>query len=350
MIKTIEDKSEHIKYCFDIIWKATEGKITSATFNDNPLFSVTFTLNNGSSETVHLGAPNVVLINKENFEKILKLDEQNNKIHITIDDDGSSFEVLEGASNNLNEHDNSTQLNEVQGVEESQNYTDLQSDEYTDSDEEIEEQVFDELTLSLCQEHEIIRNDPSDLSEDSLKTQKFGDQSDSEEIEQNFDKLTSRLSLKRKPIISETFRKKQKANESTIINVPSDLPFVLDEVSAQEMESSFDVEEDGTVDGQGAEVSQINNNLIEESESTAYSKRLKLPSYYAERLNELRKGEGMSNNFASNTNDLVGMCLQPIVKYFNEDSTKVLLEPLPKQMKDVGKEMSPIALESTTDN
>ncbi|CAG8722971.1 727_t:CDS:2, partial [Racocetra persica] len=111
-----------------------------------------------SSKTVHLGTPNVVLINKENFAKILKLDEQNNKIYITIDDNsyheaqetnlGSSFEVLEGASNNLNEHDNpntteSTQLNEVQGVEKSQNYTDLQFDEYTDLDEEIEEQVFD---------------------------------------------------------------------------------------------------------------------------------------------------------------------------------------------------------------
>ncbi|CAG8655561.1 20189_t:CDS:1, partial [Racocetra persica] len=45
-------------------------------------------------------------------------------------------------------------------------------------------------------------------------------------------------------------------------------------------------------------------------------------------LNELRKEEGMSNNFASNTNDLVGMYSQPIVKYFNEDSTKVLLKPL----------------------
>ena len=31
-------------------------------------------------------------------------------------------------------------------------------------------------------------------------------------------------------------------------------------------QSSFDVEEDGTVDGQGAKVSRNNNNLIEESE------------------------------------------------------------------------------------
>ncbi|CAG8669251.1 16468_t:CDS:2, partial [Cetraspora pellucida] len=76
------------------------------------------------------------------------------------------------------------------------------------------------------------------------------------------------------------------------------------------------------------------NNL--QIELTAYSKRLKSPSYYAERLNELRKRKGMSNNFASNTNDLVRMCSQPIVIYFNENSTQVLLEPLPKQMKDVG--------------
>ncbi|CAG8795371.1 13939_t:CDS:2, partial [Racocetra fulgida] len=58
----------------------------------------------------------------------------------------------------------------------------------------------------------------------------------------------------------------------------------------------------------------------------------------------------MSDNFASNINDLAEMYSQPIVKYFNENST-VLLEPLPNQMKDVGKEeMSPIALEKTTDN
>ncbi|CAG8662161.1 13121_t:CDS:10, partial [Dentiscutata heterogama] len=86
--------------------------------------------------------------------------------------------------------------------------------------------------------------------------------------------------------------------------------------------------------------------------STAYCKRLKSPSYYAEILNKLRKGEGMSDNFASNTNDLVEMYSQPIEKYFNEDSIQVLLEPLPKQMKDVDKqqkEMSQIALEKTTD-
>ncbi|CAG8507816.1 5078_t:CDS:10 [Cetraspora pellucida] len=162
----------------------------------------------------------------------------------------------------------------------------------------------------------------------------------------------------------------EEANEeyvkSTIICVPSDLPFVLindpipDEVSAQEMESSFDVEDD-TVDGQGAgrkitqkfkvskkpnKIDFSNKHVINGSsdlgsndlqiESTAYSKCLKSPSYYAERLNELRKRKGMSNNFVSNTNDLVGICSQPIVIYFNEDSTQVLLEPLPKQMKDVG--------------
>ncbi|CAG8804694.1 9972_t:CDS:2, partial [Racocetra fulgida] len=58
--------------------------------------------------------------------------------------------------------------------------------------------------------------------------------------------------------------------ESTIC-IPSDFPLVFvddpipDENSAQEIESSLDVE-DGTIDGQGAKVSQNNNNLIEESE------------------------------------------------------------------------------------
>ncbi|CAG8800606.1 6005_t:CDS:2, partial [Racocetra persica] len=99
--------------------------------------------------------------------------------------------------------------------------------------------------------------------------------------------------------------------------------------------------------------------------STAYSKHLKPSSDYAKRLNKLRKIKKMSNNFVSNTNDLVEIYLQLIVKYFNEDLTQVLLKPLPKQMKDVDsclnsfyiadtlstrttRRNEPIALEKTT--
>ncbi|CAG8486977.1 14068_t:CDS:10 [Cetraspora pellucida] len=223
----------------------TKEKITSATFNDNPLFSVTFTLNNGSSETVHLGAPN--------------LDELNNKIHITIDDDG----YYENKQPNTTK---STQLNEVQGVEKSQNYADLQSDKYTDSDEEIEEQVSDELTLSLCQEcaDEVIRNVPSDLSEDLLPSindimeidieinliqseidsRNVANVLNSSQIRKdelpNIEKYQlfvndSYLNIylhdiikgnERTSIINEKAKEKQKANESIIINVPSNLSSV----------------------------------------------------------------------------------------------------------------------------
>ncbi|CAG8727278.1 26691_t:CDS:2, partial [Racocetra persica] len=71
---------------------------------------------------------------------------------------GSSFEVLEGASNNLNEHDN-----------ESQNYADLQSDEYTDLDEEIEEQVFDRKNKNLLKYESV--NTPAKITDAVKKDQ-----------------------------------------------------------------------------------------------------------------------------------------------------------------------------------
>ncbi|CAG8628253.1 11184_t:CDS:2, partial [Dentiscutata heterogama] len=97
MIETVDSRDELIKYSFNIIWKATEGKITKATFNTNPLFSVTFFLNDETSETLHLDAPNVVLIKRENFLKLLKSTEQN-EVPIIIDDEkdqGSEFQDLD---------------------------------------------------------------------------------------------------------------------------------------------------------------------------------------------------------------------------------------------------------------
>ncbi|CAG8772203.1 21255_t:CDS:2, partial [Racocetra persica] len=109
------------------------------------------------------------------------------------------------------------------------------------------------------------------------------------------------------------------------VNVASSTPAeITDVIEKNQGDLQFDEHSD----------SDIHSN-IEPSGSTAYSKRLKSPSYYAERLNKLRKEEEMSDNFASNTNNQVGIYSQPIVKYFNEDSTLVLLEPLPNQMKDV---------------
>ncbi|CAG8853574.1 40439_t:CDS:1, partial [Gigaspora margarita] len=64
----------------------TDEKIISATFNENPLLTVIFNLNNGTSKTLNLDAPKVVLITRESFIKILRVIEQNEK-KIAIDDD-----------------------------------------------------------------------------------------------------------------------------------------------------------------------------------------------------------------------------------------------------------------------
>ncbi|CAG8818699.1 6569_t:CDS:1, partial [Racocetra fulgida] len=56
------------------------------TFNENPLFTVTFNLIDETSTMLNLEVPKVVLITRENLIKILRVTEQNKK-KIAIDDD-----------------------------------------------------------------------------------------------------------------------------------------------------------------------------------------------------------------------------------------------------------------------
>ncbi|CAG8491262.1 3552_t:CDS:10, partial [Cetraspora pellucida] len=174
MIETVDNRDELIKYCFDILWKATEGKINSVTFNENPLFTVTFNLVDGTFKTLNLDAPKVVLITRENFIKILRVIEQNEK-EVAIDDDeepsnssteiaiqesaqNSSFDVEADSTflsiNNQNSNDSGDPISipsSPKGKKESIQHADSLLDEYSNSDEENDERKFD-AALTLLHE------------------------------------------------------------------------------------------------------------------------------------------------------------------------------------------------------
>ncbi|CAG8530062.1 5991_t:CDS:10, partial [Racocetra persica] len=106
---TVENKEEIIKNSVNHIWKATEGKVVTITFN-NLLNSVTITLNNSNKTILNLDAPGVVLINEEIFRNIVNVvDGSNRKEPITIDKveirlqesatQSSSFEMEEDCTN-----------------------------------------------------------------------------------------------------------------------------------------------------------------------------------------------------------------------------------------------------------
>ncbi|CAG8741338.1 25172_t:CDS:10, partial [Dentiscutata erythropus] len=191
IIETVENRDELIKYSFNIIWKATEGKITNTTFNTNPLFSVTFFLNDETSETLHLNAPNVVLnLTKQNEVPIIIDDEKDqgsefqdldpvtysctiqknviqaediNLNRMDIDDKGEK--ILRTDDNSI-ECDNSVSLpfeeseviqkNKAQNLN-SNNQESIESgsDEYDDTDEKINKMIFDALASSRAKSKEI---------------------------------------------------------------------------------------------------------------------------------------------------------------------------------------------------
>ncbi|CAG8524159.1 7368_t:CDS:2, partial [Cetraspora pellucida] len=132
----------------------TEGKIISVTFNKNPLFTVTFNLIDGNFKMLNLEVPKVVLITRENFIKILRVTEQNEK-EIAIDDKeetsnlSTEIAIQESAQNSsfdveaYNLYD-SIDLIPIQ-------HADSLSDEYSSSDEENDELNFD-AALTLLHE------------------------------------------------------------------------------------------------------------------------------------------------------------------------------------------------------
>ncbi|RIB23818.1 hypothetical protein C2G38_2032430 [Gigaspora rosea] len=98
MIETVEDKGEIIKNSINFIWRATSGKAAAIIFNNDPLLSATLTLNDGTSNTVNLDAPSCVIINRENFLKIIDLAKVNEKDKMIIEE---NYEVIQAEDINL---------------------------------------------------------------------------------------------------------------------------------------------------------------------------------------------------------------------------------------------------------
>ncbi|CAG8488712.1 17980_t:CDS:10 [Cetraspora pellucida] len=499
MIKTVENKDEIIKNSINFIWKATDRKAAAVIFNGDSLLSATLTLNNGTSNIINLDAPSCVIINRENFLKIVNLVEVNEKDQIIIDDKNheaiqaedinldrqpsglsleidfvnmdiqesnmeSSFDVDDmDNSSEFNKKDEIIQKNKAQNLNSNnQEPIGSESDEYDDTDEETGERLFDALASSFRKSKEIssaksstyrkinerngIERIPSTLTDDSPLPSEKEAVSVLQDLEISEGQLSSKHSDNNKvnEPVNESIASSSKSQQSNrnnvlsialIINNQSDIEnertsLINEEPNQNQNNTDDDPESVNVASSTSAEITDaieknqdnetqtfassnlqfdehsdsdvhpniglssvpvvLVNDPIPESQkcndpqpnsdsdkeieeqgdlgsletqgdtnnessdlgstfvnyttskfndlqigSTAYSKRLKSPLYYAERLNKLRKGEGMSDNFASNTNDLVGMYSQLIVKYFNEDSTLVLLEPLPNQMKDV---------------
>ncbi|CAG8493603.1 3884_t:CDS:2, partial [Gigaspora margarita] len=218
MIETVDNRDELIKYSFNIIWKATEAKITKATFNTNPLFSVTFFLNDKTSEILYLDAPNVVLIKRENFLKVLNLTEQN-EVPIIIEinsnkenlnkDQGSEFQYLDPVTYssmiqenimpaedinldrqpsdlsleldfvNMDIDDNSIEFNNSVSPPFEENEIIQKNlaqnlNEYDNTDEEINEMIFDALASSRAKSNEIssAKNSTRKSKDGTIKSKK----------------------------------------------------------------------------------------------------------------------------------------------------------------------------------
>ncbi|CAG8460004.1 18616_t:CDS:10 [Racocetra persica] len=417
----VDNRDELIKYCFDILWKATEGKINSVTFNENPLFTVTFNLVDRTFKTLNLDTLKVVLIIRKNFIKILRVIEQNKK-KVAIDDDEKpsnslteiaiqesaqnfSFDIEADSTflsiNNQNSNDSGDPISipsSPKEKKESIQYADSLSDKYSNSDEENDERKFD-AALTLLHEarhsslqitnnvqentsnivNELTVEDKCDEMVDIQMSQQYNinekkrmEYSLSESSDADLDASGGLQSSNKMVNLSQTSNDPEfgkeieykhantnqdpdvgEVNMSEIAERNKNLSTSLSNINEQNQSDKLIDFQVKNLHYQCTSLNSTNSKFSElQIGSTAYSKCLKSPSDYVKRLNKLRKIKGTSD-FASNTNDLVGMYSQPIKKYFNEDSTQVLLELLSKQMKDVGKqqeEMSPIALEKTTDN
>ncbi|CAG8564364.1 17076_t:CDS:2, partial [Racocetra fulgida] len=137
-------------------------------FNNDLLLSATLTLNDGTSNTVNLDALSCVIINRENFLKIVDLAEVNEKDQIIIEE---NHEVIQAEDINLDRQPSDLSLeiemdiqeNTAQNTESSfdleEDGTDnngfdnpisqlLEENEFSDTDEKIDEIIFDSLILS----------------------------------------------------------------------------------------------------------------------------------------------------------------------------------------------------------
>ncbi|CAG8800666.1 15606_t:CDS:2, partial [Racocetra persica] len=137
-------------------------KAAAVIFNDDSLLSATLTLNDGISNTINLDALSCVIINKENFLKIVNFAEVNKKDQMIIDDknhktiqaedinlvrqpSGLSFEI-DFVNMDIQESNMELSFDEPIGSE---------SDEYNNTDEETGERLFDNLASSFRKSKEI---------------------------------------------------------------------------------------------------------------------------------------------------------------------------------------------------
>ncbi|CAG8693431.1 13451_t:CDS:10, partial [Gigaspora margarita] len=254
---------------FNILNGLCQGGIQPNEDNKKP---VTFNLNDGTSKTLHLDAPDVILIKKENFIKFLNIVKPNEKKQITIDDDedhesrmgdstlevsditdqetnlGSSFIMFEkGSTNNIekagfsydddcqDEADNTLSTLQPSSIKENarqqSNTVDntqdpssqgtisndkelLQndsshSDKYSDMEEEIDELIFDSLVSSPVKRSKAISLLKGNLTKTRSQTK----------INENF-KTTKKI---KKNSNSNDKVTAKRVNDDELDRVPSDL-------------------------------------------------------------------------------------------------------------------------------
>ncbi|CAG8669238.1 16467_t:CDS:2, partial [Cetraspora pellucida] len=290
--------------------KATSGTAAAVIFNNDPLLSATLTLNNKTFNTINLDAPCCAIqaedINLNGQPSDISLEigfvnmdiqesnAQDRKLSFNVDDD------TQGHSKNKAQNLNSNNQEPIE----------FESDEYDDTDEKRDEIIFDVLTSSLGKSKK--------TSSAKSSTYKFQDNTAKHKSKTNemfkvakkYDKddnhggikcipstliADSPLPSKKNAASEQSFTTKNTSkeasassskswqpnkndmlsivsiidNQSDVGNIENERTSIINkknEVSAQEMESSFDVE-DGTVDGLGVEVSQINNEVNNDSQS-----------------------------------------------------------------------------------
>ncbi|CAG8799522.1 35812_t:CDS:2, partial [Racocetra persica] len=171
MIETVDDIDELIKYSFNILWKATEGKIAIAIFND-PLFQVTFILNDGTPKVLNLDVP------KEPNDSYIQESLQNSSFDVPISNqisnDSDDFPGHNDKKKDFSVVSENTKSNERQGLEtniqeliqntdyetredakmyQPQINKKIKSDEYSNSAEEIDKQEFDNTIISMLRKN-----------------------------------------------------------------------------------------------------------------------------------------------------------------------------------------------------
>ncbi|CAG8849094.1 10591_t:CDS:2, partial [Gigaspora margarita] len=198
MFETIENNKEIIKASIKLIWIATNGKVVNIIFDDPMLLAKVF-LDNDTSKIIILDEPKAVLLNKNNYRKIrnelagkssIAIDEEevdNNEDHEPIQESRlvedtmknqlsdlrldasnitsqktnmeSNFEISERDSANNNERAEFLQIDD--NINELYNRL-SPSDEYSDTEEENNELIFDSLVSSPEKRNEAKNSNSND--------------------------------------------------------------------------------------------------------------------------------------------------------------------------------------------